>query len=162
MPSIVAIHAADAVRETVAAAALPAASVDDSMLRNVHVLVVDDEEDARLLLETTLSQYGADVTIAASAAEALQAIERAVPDVLLSDVGMPHEDGYSLIRRVRARPAAAGGTIPAVAITAYASDQDRLTALSAGYQAHVAKPFEPREIAALVAQLGRHAHSRQS
>jgi signal transduction histidine kinase/ActR/RegA family two-component response regulator len=162
LPSIVAIHAPDAVRETVAAASLPAASVDDSMLRNVHVLVVDDEEDARLLLETTLSQYGADVTIAASAAEALQAIERAVPDVLLSDVGMPHEDGYSLIRRVRARTAAAGGTIPAVAITAYASANDRLTALSAGYQAHVAKPFEPREIAALVAQLGRNTHSRQS
>jgi signal transduction histidine kinase/ActR/RegA family two-component response regulator len=155
LPSIVATHPVDAVRDTVPAHALPAPTVDDSMLRNVHVLVVDDEEDARLLLETTLSQYGADVTIAASAAEALQAIERAVPDVLLSDVGMPHEDGYSLIRRVRARPPAAGGTIPAVAITAYASANDRLTALSAGYQAHVAKPFEPREIATLVAQLGR-------
>ena len=159
LPSIVATQPADAVRETVAAAALPAITVDDSMLRNVRVLVVDDEEDARLLLETTLSQYGADVTIAASAAEALLAIERDVPDVLLSDVGMPHEDGYSLIRRLRARPPAAGGTIPAVAITAYASAHDRLTALSAGYQAHVAKPFEPREIAALVAQLGRQTHS---
>ena len=162
LPSVVATHHADTVRETVAAAALPAPSVDDSMLRNVRVLVVDDEEDARMLLETTLSQYGADVTIAASAAEAMQAIERDVPDVLLSDVGMPHEDGYSLIRRVRARPPAAGGTIPAVAITAYASANDRLTALSAGYQAHVAKPFEPREIATLVAQLGRHTHSRRS
>ena len=160
LPSIVSMHAPDAVRETVAAAAaLPASGVDNAMLRNVRVLVVDDEEDARLLLETTLSQYGADVTIAASAAEALQAIERAVPDVLLSDVGMPHEDGYALIRRLRARPAAAGGTIPAVAITAYASASDRLTALSAGYQAHVAKPFEPREIAALVAELGRNTHS---
>jgi signal transduction histidine kinase/ActR/RegA family two-component response regulator len=159
LPSIVAAQHVDAVREAMAPPALPAASVDDSMLRNVHVLVVDDEEDARLLLEATLSQYGADVTIAASAAEALQAIERAVPDVLLSDVGMPHEDGYSLIRRLRARPAAAGGTIPAVAITAYASANDRLTALSAGYQAHVAKPFEPREIATLVAQLGRNTQS---
>ena len=159
LPSIVAPPAPADVRETVAAVALPAVSVDDAMLRNVRVLVVDDEEDARLLLETTLAQYGADVTIAASAAEALQAIERAVPDVLLSDVGMPHEDGYSLIRRLRARPAAAGGTIPAVAITAYASANDRLTALSAGYQAHVAKPFEPREVAALVAQLGRNTHS---
>ena len=161
LPSIVATQPMDAARETVVAPALPAGTVDDSMLRNVHVLVVDDEEDARLLLETTLSQYGADVTIAASAAEAMQAIERAVPDVLLSDVGMPHEDGYSLIRRLRARPPAAGGTIPAVAITAYASANDRLTALSAGYQAHVAKPFEPHEIAALVAQLGRNTHSSQ-
>jgi CheY-like chemotaxis protein len=89
----------------------------------------------------------------------MQAIERAVPDVLLSDVGMPHEDGYSLIRRLRARAPAAGGTIPAVAIPAYASAHDRLAALSAGYQAHVAKPFEPREIATLVAQLGRNTHS---
>ena len=162
LPSIVAAQPVDPIRETIAATALPAASVDDSLLRNVRVLVVDDEADARLLLETTLSQYGADVTIAASAAEALQAIERDVPDVLLSDVGMPHEDGYSLIRRVRARAPGAGGTIPAVAITAYASAHDRLSALSAGYQAHVAKPFEPREIATLVAQLGRHTHSRRS
>ena len=155
LPSIVPAPAAEAPREAIAAAAQAPALVNDELLRNVRVLVVDDEEDARLLLETTLSQYGADVTIASSAAEALQAIERTVPDVLLSDVGMPHEDGYSLIRRLRARPAAAGGDIPAVAITAYASANDRLAALSAGYQAHVAKPFEPREIAALVAQLGR-------
>jgi signal transduction histidine kinase/CheY-like chemotaxis protein len=155
LPSIVPAPSPEAPREIVSAAAPAPAVVNGEMLRNVHVLVVDDEEDARLLLETTLSQYGADVTIAASAAEALQAIERAVPDILLSDVGMPHEDGYSLIRRVRARPAAAGGAIPAVAITAYASANDRLAALSAGFQAHVAKPFEPREIAALVAQLGR-------
>jgi signal transduction histidine kinase/ActR/RegA family two-component response regulator len=158
LPSMVATESADAIREAVAAHVLPAPT-DESLLRNLHVLVVDDEEDARLLLEATLSQYGADVTIAANAAEAMQAIERAVPDVLLSDVGMPHEDGYALIRRVRARPPAAGGTIPAVAITAYASANDRLTALSAGYQAHVAKPFEPREIATLVAQLGRNTHS---
>ncbi len=155
LPSIVAAQPGATARETVAAAAVPAAAVDDELLRNVRVLVVDDEEDARLLLETTLTQYGADVTIASSAAEAMQEIERALPDVVLSDVGMPHEDGYSLIRRLRARPAAAGGSIPAVAITAYASANDRLAALSAGYQAHVAKPFEPREIAALVAQLGR-------
>jgi signal transduction histidine kinase/ActR/RegA family two-component response regulator len=159
LPSIVATQPADDGRESVAPAVLPAATVDDDLLRNVRVLVVDDEEDARILLEATLSQYGADVTSASSAAEALQAIERDVPDVLLSDVGMPHEDGYSLIRRLRARPAAEGGAIPAVAITAYASATDRLTALSAGYQAHVAKPFEPREIAALVAQLGRNSHS---
>ncbi len=155
LPSMVPAPSPAAPHERIPKAARIPAGVSDGMLRNVRVLVVDDEEDARLLLETTLSQYGADVTIASSAAEALQAIERTLPDVLLSDVGMPHEDGYSLIRRLRARPAAAGGDIPAVAITAYASANDRLAALSAGYQAHVAKPFEPREIAALVAQLGR-------
>ena len=153
LPSIVPAPAAEAPREAIAAAAQAPALVNDELLRNVRVLVVDDEEDARLLLETTLSQYGADVTIASSAAEALQAIERTVPDVLLSDVGMPHEDGYSLIRRLRARPAAAGGDIPAVAITAYASANDRLAALSAGYQAHVAKPFEPGDVARLVRRL---------
>ena len=160
LPSIVPAPAAEAPREAIAAAAQAPALVNDELLRNVRVLVVDYEEDARLLLETTLSQYGADVTIASSAAEALQAIERTVPDVLLSDVGMPHEDGYSLIRRLRARPAAAGGDIPAVAITAYATANDRQAALAAGYQAHVAKPFEPRDIAALVAQLGRTTQSR--
>jgi CheY-like chemotaxis protein len=155
LPSMVPAPSPAAPHERIPEAARVPAGVSDGMLRNVRVLVVDDEEDARLLLETTLAQYGADVTIASSAAEALQAIERTLPDVLLSDVGMPHEDGYSLIRRLRARPAAAGGDIPAVAITAYASANDRLAALSAGYQAHVAKPFEPREVAALVAQLGR-------
>jgi signal transduction histidine kinase len=155
LPSMVPAPSPAAPHERTPEAARIPAGVSDGMLRNVRVLVVDDEEDARLLLETTLAQYGADVTIASSAAEALQAIERTLPDVLLSDVGMPHEDGYSLIRRLRARPAAAGGDIPAVAITAYASANDRLAALSAGFQAHVAKPFEPREIAALVAQLGR-------
>jgi CheY-like chemotaxis protein len=138
---------------------MPAHAPDEEMLRDVSVLVVDDEEDARMLLDTTLSQYGADVRIVSSAAEAIAALDRSVPDVVLSDLGMPHEDGYSLIRRIRQRPAAAGGTVPAVAITAYASAKDRRAALAAGFQAHVAKPFEPHQIAALVAQLGRERES---
>jgi signal transduction histidine kinase/ActR/RegA family two-component response regulator len=134
--------------------ARPADPFDPSLLRDLHVLVVDDEDDARVLLQTALQQYGADVTTASSVEEAFAAFDEAQPDVVLSDIGMPHEDGYSLIRRLRARPAAAGGSVPAVAITAYASSGDRAATRAAGYQAHIAKPFEPAEIARLVAQLG--------
>jgi signal transduction histidine kinase/ActR/RegA family two-component response regulator len=135
--------------------ALPAMHMNVRLLDGLHVLVVDDEEDARELLATTLMQYGAAVRTAASAANAWTEIERHPPDVVLSDIGMPDEDGYALVRRLRARSGSRGAGIPAVAITAYASDQDRLAAQAAGYQAHVAKPFEPSEVARLVAALGR-------
>ena len=138
----------------------PATKIDKSLLRGLHVLVVDDEEDARILLETALTQYGARVTTATSAAEALAHIERRPPDVLLSDISMPNEDGHSLIRQVRARPHSKGGAIPAVAITAYASIGDGRAAEAAGFQAHLAKPFEPSEVAALTAVLGHAAASR--
>jgi CheY-like chemotaxis protein len=82
-----------------------------------------------------------------------------VPDVLVSDVGMPFEDGYALIKRVRTRAPERGGLVPAVALTAYASPSDRLAALAAGFQAHVAKPYEPAEVAALVRRLSRGAPS---
>ena len=128
-------------------------TVDSSLLTGVDVLVVDDDEDARLLMQMTLSRYGAAVTTVASVGEALQSIDRAVPDVLLSDIGMPHEDGYDLLRRLRARPPEHGGRIPAVAITAYASSADRASTQAVGYQAHVAKPFEPADVARLVRRL---------
>jgi CheY-like chemotaxis protein len=127
--------------------------VDASLLAGVDVLVVDDDEDARLLLQMTLSGYGAVVTTAASAREALAAIERSVPHVVLSDIGMPHEDGYDLLRWLRARSPEDGGTIPAIAVTAYASAADRSSTQAAGYQAHVAKPFEPGDVARLVRRL---------
>jgi CheY-like chemotaxis protein len=138
----------------------PAEPVDLSPLRHLRVLVVDDEEDARVLLQTALAQYGADVITASSVADAFAAIDRSAPDVLLSDIGMPYEDGYALIRRLRARPAARGGSTPAIAVTAYASAGDRSATEAAGYQAHVAKPYDPAEIAQLVARLGGVAHSR--
>jgi CheY-like chemotaxis protein len=102
-----------------------------------------------------LAQYGAVVTTADSAAAALAEIDRRVPDVLLSDVGMPREDGYDLIRRLRSRPLERGGGIPAIAVTAYASAKDRESALASGYEAHVAKPFEPEVLAQTVAALYR-------
>ena len=106
-----------------------------------------------MLLATALSQYGAEVTAAASAEEAVAAFNSRRPDVLLSDIGMPHEDGYAMLRRLRARSDADG--IPAVAITAYASASDRAAAQDAGYHAHIAKPFDPADVARLVARLAR-------
>jgi signal transduction histidine kinase/ActR/RegA family two-component response regulator len=123
------------------------------LLHDVTVMVVDDEEDARALMQTALSTYGADVVAVGSAAEALAELDRRVPDVIVSDIGMPHADGYAMIREVRARAASRGGSVPAIAVTAYASQNDRTAAETAGYQAHIAKPFEPSEVAALVAHL---------
>jgi signal transduction histidine kinase/ActR/RegA family two-component response regulator len=151
LPSVIAPTGEHASRER--AAALPGDLADPALLRNIRVLVVDDEEDARVLMQTTLSQYGADVSTASSVADALMAFDNARPDVLVSDIGMPNEDGYSLIRQLRARPAAQGGAVPAVAVTAYASAGDQSATETAGYQAHVAKPFEPADVARLVARL---------
>mgnify|MGYP006195960385 FL=1 len=140
--------------------ALPPPVVDPSLLRGVRVLIVDDEEDARDLLRASLESYGATVVPAGSAAEAMAAFEERLPDAIVSDIGMPGEDGYALIRQVRRRPPDSGGLVPAVALTAYASPGDRLAALAAGYQAHVAKPYEPGEIAQLIDRLARGAPAR--
>ncbi|HKC56202.1 MAG TPA: ATP-binding protein [Vicinamibacterales bacterium] len=136
-------------------AARKTTAIDGDLLRDLRILVVDDEPDARDLIEMALSQYGAIVTTVDSAAAALSEIDRRLPDVLLSDVGMPREDGYELIRRVRSRPLERGGGIPAIAVTAYASASERESALVSGYEAHVAKPFEPEALAQTVAALCR-------
>jgi len=130
-------------------------AIDRDLLRDLRILVVDDEADARDLIEMALSQYGAIVTTVDSAAAALSEIDRRLPDVLLSDVGMPRQDGFELIRRVRSRPLERGGGIPAIAVTAYASARDRESVLTSGYEAHVAKPFEPEALAQTVAALCR-------
>jgi PAS domain S-box-containing protein len=122
-------------------------------LQGLRILVVDDEEAARDLLKVVLTQSGASVHAAASSADALAALETWNPHVLVSDIGMPIEDGYQFIRQVREREAARGGQIPAVALTAYAKSEDRLRALSAGYQMHVAKPVDPLELVAVIASL---------
>jgi signal transduction histidine kinase/CheY-like chemotaxis protein len=122
-------------------------------LKGVRVLVVDDEIDTRDLLKTILSKQGARVTTAASADAALNLISRVKPHVLISDVGMPGTDGYALMRKVRALPVERGGNIPAVALTAYAREQDRKRAIAAGYQLHLAKPIEITQLSASVAHL---------
>jgi CheY-like chemotaxis protein len=119
------------------------------------VLLVDDEEDAREALRLILQQNGMVVTTAASAREAFDLVERLQPDVLLSDVAMPGEDGLSLIRRVRLLPPGGGGLIPAAALSAYAGAGDRRSALLAGFQHHIAKPVDPAQLLALIARMVR-------
>ena len=118
-----------------------------------RILVVDDEADARDLLAQILGQAGADVIVAGSAAEALETLRRWRPDVLVSDIGMPGDDGYVLIRKVRALGAGEGGQVRALALTAYARSEDRALALEAGFHTHIAKPVDPLELTALIAGL---------
>ena len=122
-------------------------------LRGARLLVVDDDDDARELLSIILQEAGAEVSTAASANEALEAFERERPDVLVSDIGMPDGDGYSLIRRVRSLEGQSGAKVPAVALTAFARAEDRGEALGSGFQAHLPKPIEPGELTALIAEL---------
>lgn len=122
-------------------------------LAGVSVLVVDDEPDARNLAKRLLEECRADVSTAGSAAEAFDLLCRVRPDVVVSDVGMPGEDGYTFIRRVRALPPESGGRTPAAALTAFARSEDRRRALIAGFQSHVTKPVEPMELVAVVASL---------
>jgi CheY-like chemotaxis protein/anti-sigma regulatory factor (Ser/Thr protein kinase) len=120
-------------------------------LEGVRVLVVEDEHDARTLVAAVLQRQGAVVDTAGSVAEAIEALERNTPDVLLSDIAMPGVDGYELIRCVRAKPAWA--RLPAAALTAFVTPGDRGKVLLAGFDTHVPKPIEPAELTAVVAAL---------
>jgi len=124
-------------------------------LDGLRILVVDDEPDTRDLLKQGLENCGANVRLAASAAEAVDSIVAEIPDMLISDIGMPGIDGYDLIRQIRGLPADAGGKIPAVALTAYTRVEDRLQALRAGYDMHVPKPVELAELVAVAASVVR-------
>ena len=119
----------------------------------VRVIVVEDDADARELIRAILERCGAVVTAAASAEEGYDMFVRERPDVVISDIEMPREDGYSLIRRIRALAADAGGDTPAAALTAYASPADRVRVLGAGFNIHMAKPVQPAELATVVASL---------
>jgi CheY-like chemotaxis protein len=127
---------------------LEEACVDIGGLR---IFVVDDEPDARIVVQRFLQDCRATVVTASTADEAVNLIATGRFDVLVSDIGMPGEDGYSLIRRVRALGPANGGNIPAIALTAYARAEDRVKAVSAGFQMHVTKPVEPIELVTMVA-----------
>jgi signal transduction histidine kinase/CheY-like chemotaxis protein len=129
-------------------------------LDGLKVLVVDDEADTRELLSVVLKRCGAEVLTASSAVEARDLLELSKPDVLVSDIGMPGEDGYEMIRKIRSLPLEKGGKIPAVALTAYARTEDRLRVLRSGYQMHLPKPVEMSELVAIVANLaGRAGHT---
>jgi CheY-like chemotaxis protein len=123
------------------------------MLGGLTLLVVDDEVDARDALVSLLERYGAQVHSAASVAEAMVALEAGLPDVLITDLGMPGEDGFELIRRVRLLPDA-GGLLPSLAVSAYAADEHRERALRNGFQKHLEKPVVPDELVTTVARLG--------
>jgi CheY-like chemotaxis protein/anti-sigma regulatory factor (Ser/Thr protein kinase) len=127
-------------------------------LQGLKILLVDDEPDAREVFPALLERFGAEVQVAASTREALALLPRFVPDVLVSDLAMPGEDGYSLIRQVRQLEDGLKD-LPAIALTAQASDGDRAHALAAGFQIHLAKPVEPRDLVAAVTALTRGAPS---
>jgi len=138
--------------------AAPSVGYADSLtdaitLDGLRVMIVDDEAEARDLLTAMLTRRGAEVKACASAAEALEEIERWRPSVLVSDIGMPDEDGYTLIGKLRTLGPERGGRIPAVALTAYARSEDRMRALTSGFQVHVPKPIEAGELVVVIASL---------
>lgn len=127
-------------------------------LSGLSVVVVDDEADARALLRRVLEDAGAKVLSASSAAEAMEVLQTQESDVLISDIGMPHEDGYELLRKLRSSQGAKARRIPAVALTAFARPEDRKRAMLSGFQIHMAKPVDPAELTAVVANLAGEAH----
>ena len=124
-------------------------------LQGLKVLAVDDDLDARQLVQAVLQECGSIVRLAGSVGEALRAIEEEVPDVLLSDIGMPGEDGYALIRRVRTLPSRKGGNVPAAALTAYTRAEDRAQVLDAGFTVHLPKPVAPDDLITAVVNLAQ-------
>jgi PAS domain S-box-containing protein len=132
---------------------LPFPQPRSSPLSGLRILVVDDEKDTLEFLQFLLEQYGGVVMPAASGAEAFSALEQWQPDVLLSDIAMPEEDGFMLLHRVRALGVEAGGNIPAIALTAHAREEDRERALSEGFQKYLAKPIKPSDLIATVAEV---------
>jgi CheY-like chemotaxis protein len=127
----------------------------EQRLAGVNVLVVEDEPDAREVVGALLESRGARVVLTASAAEAYSSLARELPDVIVSDIGMPGEDGYQFVRRVRTFAPERGGSTPIVALTAYASAQDRLKTREAGYTHHLAKPVDADELVDVLAALSR-------
>jgi two-component system CheB/CheR fusion protein len=132
-------------------------AIPTNMLGGTLVLVVDDEIDARDALVGLLERYGARVSSAASVAEAMACLQAGLPDVLISDLGMPGEDGYELMRRVRLLPADAGGLLPSIAVSAYATQEHRKKVLQSGFQRHLEKPVAPAELVTEVAHLAKRA-----
>lgn len=128
-------------------------------LKGLHILVVDDHVDTLELITFILEQYDAQVTTAGSVGEALEAMMLFNPDILVSDIAMPGEDGYSLIHKLRKLESEQGGFLPAIALTAYAGDTQRKLALDAGFQMYVSKPVAPNDLVAVVASLAAHSQS---
>ena len=122
-------------------------------LKGISILVVEDDDDTRDLLKVLLETQGASVTPTASVQEALHAYDQSRPNVIVADIGMPDYNGYTLIGRVRARDRERGKLVPAIALTAFTTAIDRDTVLSAGFQVHMPKPFEPSRLISVIADL---------
>jgi CheY-like chemotaxis protein len=131
-----------------------------SLLQGLRVLLVDDDTDARDVLQEVLSHHDAQVTAVGSVSEALEAFADSRPHVLVSDIAMPGEDGFELIRRIRSRSPEDGGDLPAMALTAYARQEDVVKALAAGFQRHASKPIEPEVLVSAVASLAGRVRPR--
>jgi CheY-like chemotaxis protein len=136
---------------------MPEPVVGGVRLDGLRVLVVDDDRDGLELANNILTRAGATVRTCSSAAEGLALVEQWRPDVLISDIEMPGEDGYELIRRVRALDAEHGGRTPAIALTAYGRTQDRTLSLTVGYNMHVPKPVDPGELTTIVSNVAGHS-----
>jgi CheY-like chemotaxis protein/anti-sigma regulatory factor (Ser/Thr protein kinase) len=128
-------------------------SAEEVNLTGIKVLTIDDEPDSREFLTVLLAYYGAQVMAVATSGEFFAALESFQPDVLVSDIGMPEVDGYTLLRQVRSLPPESGGQIPAIALTAYAGEINQQQALAAGFQSHLSKPIDPNLLVQVVAQL---------
>ena len=127
-------------------------------LDKLRVLVVDDNEDNLLLTSFILEENVMQVMTATSASEAFNVFLQTKPDILVCDISMPGEDGYSLLRKIRNLEPFQGGQIPAIALTASATEEDRILCRNAGFQVHVAKPIEPTELVEVVAELARQSY----
>jgi CheY-like chemotaxis protein len=142
---------------------VPSGECAPDFLAGRRVLVVDDEPDTLEVVAHGLRSCGADVVGVASVDEALREFERVRPQVVVSDIGMPERDGFELMRAIRSLPAARGGTVPAIAMTAFAAQEDRVRALATGFQDHVAKPVTPSALATVIAEvLRRHPSESHS
>jgi signal transduction histidine kinase/DNA-binding response OmpR family regulator len=155
------VHAKPAVEERRKPTRAPSSSPTVTKLVGIHVLVLDDDPDALSLLTEILELAGARVTTLDSAAQVLDQIGTLRPDVLISDIGIPDMDGFALIRRIRESPNPNVRNTPAIALTAYARSQDRVKALDAGFQTHIAKPADPAELVAAIGALVKHGRPGQ-
>jgi CheY-like chemotaxis protein len=131
-------------------AAQPLPAKPEKPAFKIRALLVEDNDDSREMLKALLEQYGIETFAVESAAKAYAEISRNPPDILISDVGMPGEDGFELIKKIRQLPPENGGNVPAIALTGYVSRQDRAHALSIGYQEHLAKPVDTEKLLELV------------
>ena len=122
-------------------------------LTGLDILVVEDDDDTRFFITTVLEMDGAKVIAVIPADAARKVLSELQPDVLISDIGLPGEDGYTLIRKIRALKPKNGGRVPAIALTAFADSEDRIRALEGGFNTHVSKPIDPEELVEIVASL---------